>query len=512
MTSRGQHVVGLDPVSAPVRILLVEDNPGDARLLRAHLSSSDLEAVLDAAGTLAEAIDAADAVAYDVVFLDLGLPDSQGVETVEALRGAAGRDVPIIVLTGLDDVAVGRRAIRAGAAEFLVKDEITERAVERTVKFVLERERARKIRRAAEERWHQVFDQSPIPKVVSEIDSGRMLEVNEAFTQMFGAHRATVEGASSLELGFWDDADRRRELVARLRSEGGFDAEEAWYRDLEGRRGRMLMSARALELSGEGLAVWTIQDVTERYERERFLSTLLANLPGVVYRCRNDRDWTMEYLAPGVEELTGHTAEQLLGPGEPTYASLIHPDDRERVWREVQEALEASRPFRLEYRIGTSDGTEKWIWEQGTGVEVRREGPATIEGYLFEITEEVEARRAAAEARERMEQTFDTMREAVVIVDAEGDITFANPAAEEIFGLSRSEIESRTYDDQAWYQTDIHGEPIDAAEMPVARVLREGREVRDAELAVERGDGTQVLLSVNAAPLRDESGEAVGVV
>ena len=120
-------------------------------------------------------------------------------------------------------------------------------------------------------------------------------------------------------------------------------------------------------------------------ERERFLDTLLGNLPGMAYRCLNDRDWTMLYVSRGCLELTGYEREELIGNAAVSYAQLIHPEDRERVWQEVQGALSKGMPFTMEYRIRTRDGKLKWVWERGLGV-ANGDGMA-LEGFISDVTE-----------------------------------------------------------------------------------------------------------------------------
>ncbi|MDZ7734517.1 MAG: PAS domain-containing protein [Acidimicrobiia bacterium] len=83
---------------------------------------------------------------------------------------------------------------------------------------------------------------------------------------------------------------------------------------------------------------------------------LMRNLPGLVYRCRNERAWTLEYCSPGAHTLTGFTPEELIGPGWPTLGDLIVEDDRDRVWTRVQAAVESQQPFQLEYRLRTREG------------------------------------------------------------------------------------------------------------------------------------------------------------
>ena len=121
-------------------------------------------------------------------------------------------------------------------------------------------------------------------------------------------------------------------------------------------------------------------------ESERMLSTLLQNLPGMVYRCRNDRDWTMEFCSSGCRDVTGYDPDDLIGNRTVAYNDLIRPKDQEAVWKDVQAAIRESRPFQITYRIRTADGTEKWVWEQGCAV-TAPDGSQRIEGFVTDITE-----------------------------------------------------------------------------------------------------------------------------
>jgi len=122
-------------------------------------------------------------------------------------------------------------------------------------------------------------------------------------------------------------------------------------------------------------------------ESQRKLSTLLHNLPGMAYRCANDREWTMEFVSQGCQAVTGYEPADLIGNRLLSYNDMIHPDDRQPVWDEVQAALAAKRPFRLEYRIRTASGEEKWVWEQGVGVLGEGGAIVALEGFITDITE-----------------------------------------------------------------------------------------------------------------------------
>lgn len=130
---------------------------------------------------------------------------------------------------------------------------------------------------------------------------------------------------------------------------------------------------------------------------QRFLATLLGNLPGMVYRCRNDQDWTMEYVSDGALALTGHQPAELIGNRQVAYGQLIHKDDREGVWNGVQAGLARDGQFQLEYRIVTRRGEQKWVWEQGCGIEGADGELIGLEGYIMDVS-----------ARKRAEQDLHT--------------------------------------------------------------------------------------------------------
>ena len=120
-------------------LLLVEDNPGDARLLREMLNEAgahktemtQAESMAEAERHLAQAL-------FDIVLLDLGLPDAQGLEAVRRARAIAPR-VPLVVLTGLDDESLATRALQAGAQDYLIKGQIETRGLLRALRYAIER-------------------------------------------------------------------------------------------------------------------------------------------------------------------------------------------------------------------------------------------------------------------------------------------------------------------------------------------------------------------------------------
>src|SRR5689334_17469050 len=121
-----------------MKTLLVEDNPGDARLIQETLAEAGLDAqdvthvtrLADALGRIAQG-------GVEVILLDLSLPDSRGLDTVRRIHQAAA-EVPIVVLTGLDDEWVGTEALHEGAQDYLIKGQVDGRPLVRAMRYARE--------------------------------------------------------------------------------------------------------------------------------------------------------------------------------------------------------------------------------------------------------------------------------------------------------------------------------------------------------------------------------------
>src|SRR5579864_8662955 len=122
-----------------IRVLLVEDNPGDARLFRELVRDTSAgRLALDHATRLDTALDRLTREHFDVMLLDLSLPDEQGLTTLTRAHAHAP-NVPIVVLTGLDDEALAVKAVRAGAQDYLVKGRVDGDLLVRAIRYASER-------------------------------------------------------------------------------------------------------------------------------------------------------------------------------------------------------------------------------------------------------------------------------------------------------------------------------------------------------------------------------------
>jgi PAS domain S-box-containing protein len=121
-------------------------------------------------------------------------------------------------------------------------------------------------------------------------------------------------------------------------------------------------------------------------EKSRFLETLVNNLPGMVYRCKNDKEWTMEYIRGRFYELTGYQPEDVTENRKLSFNDLIAQEYREKLWEKWQDILSRKEVFNLEYEIITAAGERKWVWEQGEGVFDVSGNLLALEGFIMDIS------------------------------------------------------------------------------------------------------------------------------
>jgi two-component system sensor kinase FixL len=246
-------------------------------------------------------------------------------------------------------------------------------------------------------RWRALLE--TLPDAMICIDpGGRITVFNPAAERMFGYAVAEVIGEKVNLLmplpyraehdGYLDRYRRTREpkAIGRIRHvEGRRKNGDVFPVELsvsEARLGdRVLYAAVLRDLTA-------VEDLRSRLrERERFLATLISNLPGAAYRCRGGARPDFEYVTDGILDLTGYPPADFIG-GRVSYAELIHPEDRRSTRAAVEDALGDGRAFQVVYRIRTRDGTEKWVWEQGRGVEEGRGTAVATEGFLADHTEQ----------------------------------------------------------------------------------------------------------------------------
>ena len=129
-------------------------------------------------------------------------------------------------------------------------------------------------------------------------------------------------------------------------------------------------------------------------ESEARFRTLVANIPGAIYRCQQDSNWTMNYLSDAIASIVGYPASDFINNQVRSFSSIIHPDDLDLVEIVIGQAVKSHDPFTLAYRVLHQDGSVRWVHEQGRGIFDADHQFLYIDGAIFDITERKQAERS----------------------------------------------------------------------------------------------------------------------
>ncbi|MCA1615467.1 MAG: PAS domain-containing protein, partial [Acidobacteria bacterium] len=237
------------------------------------------------------------------------------------------------------------------------------------------------------------------------------------------------------------------------------------------------------------------------YDTQRTIFTILNSLPGMVYCCRNDREWTMLFVSDGCFDLTGRRPEDLLGNRGVKFVDLIHAEDQDRVWREVQEAVSERRRFRIVYRLLTAAGEERWVWEQGHGVFSDAGELLALEGFITDITERKAAEEAVRQAELKYRGIFDHSVHGIYQSTPEGRFLNANRAYARMLGYDSP---AEMIESCRNIERDYYADPETRGTL--RRLLAADGMVQGFESRVRRRDGQTIWTRENFYAVHDSEG------
>jgi two-component system cell cycle sensor histidine kinase/response regulator CckA len=297
--------------------------------------------------------------------------------------------------------------------------------------------------RSSEARFRELFENIHDGVWMVELPTGKALYASPAQARLFGENTTDPDAVFAARQARVHPQDQAR-IAALLEPDPAQDQREETYRIvLPSGEERWLVDRAHVIRDADGSprrVAGTTENITERRiteaaleESRRAMSTLLSNLPGIAYRCRNDREWTMAFVSEGCFDLTGYAAADLENNRKLAYAELIHPDDRAGVWRDVQHAVDRRRPFVVTYRIITAAGAIKWVWEMGRGVFSDDGELLALEGFIAADDDRQKALRALRESEERY-RTLVEKSPIPIVIHVEEKLVFANAAAASALG------------------------------------------------------------------------------
>lgn len=428
--------------SETIRVLHVDDEPDLTELAATFLEREDDRFTVETASNAEDGLDVLDNFAADCIVSDYEMPGRNGIEFLETVR-ETDPELPFILYTGRGSEEVASEAISAGVTEYMQKEGGTDQyaVLANRIANSVEQYRAEQEAERMRKRLTELSESTTDCLWMFDRDWKELVFISGYEAVWDRPESAIRDNPRDFLHGVLpDDRKRVEAAMERLSSGNTIDVE---FRILRGddKQGAVWMKGEPV-VDDEGTVVRVVgftRDITDRRERRRRLETLISNLPGIAYRCRNEPSWPMEFVRGESEALTGYTAEVIEDGNVDWGEDVVHPDDADQMWGRVQDAVDADRPFEVTYRIRTKDGDTRWMWERGQSVDTTAESVEILEGFITDITE----RKRRERELERYEAYLQKSTDIITVLDADGTVKYQSPAVTRVLGYEPGELLGR---------------------------------------------------------------------
>jgi len=486
-------------------VLLVEDNPGDVRLIREYLKeSSTINMELNVAGTLSAAFNVLPANGIDAVLLDLTLPDSKGLDTFYKLNWQFPT-IPIIILTGLDDKETALTAVQNGAQDYLPKSQINPELIVRSLTYSIERKQTEKALRESEQKYRKLIENSH--DIIFTISNEGIFQfVSPAWTTLLGHPTGQVVGKSVREFVHPDDISG---CIVKMQKVAitGKQNERLEYRVRHLNGAWRWHTMDSVPLKGEdGIVIayeGTARDITDRIEAEIVLHDIITQNPMPVQ----------------IVDKNGHTL--LVNPAHTLLFGLIPQPDLsifehlQSRSKEIENLVMIARrgevvhlpDISIKAKKISPNNPDKFIWIR-TVIFPLINSSGNPEKFVLiheNITENKKAEDALRQSESLLRSIAENSDDLIFVKDRECRFVFANPATCKLNGKTQEQLIGHS-------KADFHPEVKETSRFVAhdLRVIETGKaETMEEEMTAP--DGKVHTLLTTKVPLHDGQGNIIGL-
>lgn len=334
---------------------------------------------------------------------------------------------------------------------------------------------------------------------------GNILTVNGTGERMFGYDKGELKGTNMMRL---IPKSKQKALGSRLKNPTSDSIPIVGMRK-KGTNFALDIRIVQNRLKGQLLnVVYCKPAETSIFESDRRLRTLVSNVDGIVYSCKPNSSRTMEFISEACHEISGYRPQQFYGEKGLNWSTLIFEEDRVRIGLELEEAILKNKGYQFYYRILTANKRIKWILERGSCVEDNNGNIVRLEGFMQDITEQMQSRLALTKEKMRLHQYLDSSASIFLVVNKDHCIELINKKGCEILGYEQDTLLHKN-----WFKEFIPSNKREELTALFNAIMDGTIEPPDSyENFIVTANGEQRLIQWRNALLRNNENQIIGVI
>ena len=491
-----------------LNILLIEHDPGFTRTVGEMIGQArELTADVSSAAGLQEGFSALNDKHFDVVVLDVALPDGAGLANISLLKAEAPR-LPIIAAGDADNETVAVEAVQAGAQDYLVKSQLTPGWLERSIRYAIERHRMDVTLLAAEEKYHSIFDHL-IEGIFQTTPEGRYLLANTALARIYGYNtpQELLESVTDIGRRLYVQDGRRDEFVRLMQEQdtiSGFES-QIYRKDgsiiwiSENCHARRSHLGELLYYEG------TVEDITQRKQTEANLRnseslyhSLVETIPQNIFR--KDTQGKFIFANQQFCKLLGVKLEEIVGK---TDFDFFPPEMAEKYRRDDWHVMETGQPFTAIEEHQPPGREQFFVQTVKTPLYEASGRIIGLQGMFWDITKQRQTEESLRTSEALYHSLVETIPQNIFRKDLKGHYTFVNRQFCKTLQKTRDEVIGKTIGD--FLPPDL-AEQREADDRKVIETRRPFEAVEESKFTGERGYNQVVKM-----PIFDAEGNVIGL-
>jgi PAS domain S-box-containing protein len=488
-------------MNSRLQILVVEDNAGDYLLIEQMLLEiRDFQKDIVHVDALAHAIQHLQEKTFDVILLDLSLPDSYGIDSFFRISQHSPQ-TPVLILSGLNDTRFAHDAVKNGAQDYLVKGEFEEKLLAKSITYSIERKNSIELLRESQETYRLLFENNPIPMYIREKDSFQIVGVNQSAVSHFGYSEEEFLQMKVTELHPSDEVESLLNLITE--HDGKYNTPEIFRHICK--NGRIVyVECRVRELIFQGNQCFLVlaDDITDKrrvQEEVLIQANILKNVRDTIFV--TDRKGIITYWNEGAEETFGYLREDMLGK---SYELLYAEIDKHLVRWELQDIFGGALTQWESKLITRNDNI---IWSDNKA-SLLYDDKGRVSGYIRVCKDITLSRKYGEKQKETvamLNSIFNTVDQGIILLEPQGRIKAFNLTAnrQSIQLMGREIQENTPFIDYVLADMQSNwSEQFNRA--------RSGEQVHD-ELVYRFRPGAEFWFGMSFSPVTDENDNVLGV-